>query len=214
VVVGRDDLAVLKIAGRPLGGSQGGEEKILTTRVGLLFPSLLTFTRWQQAGQRIHRLHDSSSWCLGDWLVYGQREYVGRYQKAVEMAGLDYQTLRNYAWVARSFTMVRRREKLSFQHHAEVASLSPQEQDRWLDLTEANRWSRNELRRNVREARNGGEVSAGKKRPFPRLSVSDDRVRNWSRAAEQSSLSLEEWIVDSLDQVAGVVGPEQARSSA
>jgi hypothetical protein len=133
IVNGSRELAVLKIAGHPVGSAEGHEEKILTTRLGLLFPSLLTFSAWQQAGQQIHRLHDSSAWCLGDWLVYGQREYVSRYRTAIEAAGLDYQTLRNYAWVARSFDLGRRREKLSFQHHAEVASLSREEQDRaWM----------------------------------------------------------------------------------
>ena len=41
---------------------------------------------------------------------------------------LDYQTLRNYAWVARRFAMSRRRDTLSFGHHAEVPALPEPEQ--------------------------------------------------------------------------------------
>lgn len=35
--------------------------------------------------------------------MYGQAAYTGRYRDAIEQASLDYQTLRNYAWVARRF---------------------------------------------------------------------------------------------------------------
>jgi hypothetical protein len=38
--------------------------------------------------------------------------------------GLDYQTLRNYAAVARRFELSRRRDNLSFHHHAELCALS------------------------------------------------------------------------------------------
>ena len=56
--------------------------------------------------------------------------------------GLDYQTLREYGVVARRFEWSRRRDNLSFQHHAEVCALTGAEQDRWLDLAAPNRWSR------------------------------------------------------------------------
>ena len=49
---------------------------------------------------------------------------------------LDYQTLRNYAWVARRFPAGRRRAGVSFAHHAEVARLPEPEQDYWLRRAE------------------------------------------------------------------------------
>src|SRR5579883_1658446 len=105
---------------------------IMTTRVGLRFPDQLAYDRWKAAGFQIVRAVDSLAWCLGDWLVYGQQHYASRYQHAIELVGLDYQTLRNYAWVARRIELHRRRSALSFQHHAEVASMSDLEQDKWL----------------------------------------------------------------------------------
>lgn len=131
-------------------GAHGG---IMVTRVGLELPATLEFGAWEQAGLKIARIADSSAWCLGDWLIYGQNVYAGRYRHAVAMAGLDYQTLRNYAWVARRFELCRRREGLSFQHHAEVAALSVADQDRWLDRAEQGGWSRNQLRSGIRAER-------------------------------------------------------------
>src|SRR5689334_8793517 len=78
-------------------------ERILATRVGLHCPELLPYKDWESAGQQIARIVASSAWCLGDWVVYGQSRYKDRYQRAIEAANLDYQTIRNYAWVARAF---------------------------------------------------------------------------------------------------------------
>lgn len=64
-------------------------------------------------------------------------KYGRRCRGAIAVTGLDYQTLRNYAVVARRFDLSRRRDSLSCQHHAEVCALSDSEQDRWLDLASA-----------------------------------------------------------------------------
>lgn len=53
----------------------GEQERIFTTRVGLKIPTSLTYDRWEKAGQHIFQVADSSAWCLGDWLVYGQDRY-------------------------------------------------------------------------------------------------------------------------------------------
>ena len=76
----------------------------------------------------------SCAWWIGDWLLFGQQAYGQRYKAAAEETGFDYQTLRNYAWVASRFELSRRRDSLSFQHHAEVCALSNEQQEAWLDL--------------------------------------------------------------------------------
>ncbi|MFE9025053.1 LmbU family transcriptional regulator [Streptomyces iakyrus] len=175
---------------------------VLTTRVGLRIPAALTFERWQHAGSQISRIVDSSSWCLGDWLVYGQEEFSDRYLRAIEACGLDYQTLRNYAWVARKFELSRRRETLSFQHHAEVSSLPPCEQDKWLDLADEFNWSRNELRRNIRSHRQSGGKGEPPKDYLPKLSAPAERVQRWRKAAELSGDKFEQWVLRALDEAA------------
>jgi hypothetical protein len=177
-------------------------EQIMVTRLGLNVPHTLSFDRWQSAGRQLSGIVESSAWCLGDWLVYGQRHYTDRYQLAIEAANLDYQTLRNYAWVARRFEMSRRRLTLSFQHHAEVASHPVAEQDEWLDRAEKFGWSRNQLRRRISESR-GGRRQRGREMPvLPRLQVPPDQVERWRVAAAQSGADFDRWIVSTLEAAA------------
>lgn len=92
-------------------------------------------------------------WWLGDWLNYGERKYGETYAQAVESTGFDVQTLKNDAWAAESIESFRRRDDLTFGHHAEVASLAPDKQDEWLGLAEANKWPLATLRQQIRTAR-------------------------------------------------------------
>ncbi|EME57734.1 hypothetical protein H074_21127 [Amycolatopsis decaplanina DSM 44594] len=151
---------------------------------------------------QLSRIFDSSAWCLGDWLVCGQENYADRYVRAIDAAGLDYQTLRNYAWVTRRFQLERRRELLSFQHHAEVAALDAKEQDHWLDRAEKERWSRNELRRRLRGIKANKKTGAESAAVIPRLAVARERVERWRAAAQQADDHLENWMVLILDRAA------------
>ncbi|MFF5364779.1 LmbU family transcriptional regulator [Streptomyces scabiei] len=184
---------------------QGLDDGVLATRVGLRIPAGLDYEVWERAGQRIARLADSSAWCLGDWIIYGESRYTDRYRRAVKAAGLDYQTIRNYAWVARRFDHARRRSELSFQHHAEVAALAPEQQDYWLDQSRRFGWSRNELRKNVRAARKGKTAHAEAPEALPRIKASPERVQRWRLAAERSGSTLEGWIAARLDAAATVM---------
>ncbi len=176
---------------------------ILATRVGLEIPDDLHYEAWESAGLKLVRIADTSTWCLGDWLNFGVNKYIDRYRCALENVGLDYQTLRNYAWVARKFDISRRRDKLSFQHHAEVASMSFEDQDQWLDLAETNRWSRNELRRRIR----GGSVTAAGSATavMPRMAVTQQHLERWREAAALAETSLEDWLVSTLNDAAAEV---------
>lgn len=189
--------------------------QVMVTGVGLQIPDSIAFDTWEQVGHKIANVVNCSAWCLGDWLVYGQYKYAERYRNVVATVNLDYQTLRNYAWVARRFNQPRRRPQLSFQHHAEVASAATDEQDRWLDLAEAGRWSRNELRRNIRADRTkaGSDAVASDTRnplpalrdgepELPALAFGPEHVARWRDAARRAGHALDEWIVMTLDATA------------
>ena len=96
------------------------------------------------------RIHKATAFWIGDWINYGEAAYGEMYAQAVDDLGLDPQTLMNYASVCRRVAGGRRRSGISFSHHAEVASLDPEEQTHWLDQAEAERWSRSELRLRLR----------------------------------------------------------------
>lgn len=125
---------------------------VTISKTGLTIPHSLSLSVWERIGRELASLSDSSAWWLADWLIFGETAYSGRYREVIEQTGLGYQTLRNYAWVARRFEHARRRECLSFAHHAEVASLEPAEQDYWLRRAEEQKWSRNRLRAEVQSS--------------------------------------------------------------
>jgi hypothetical protein len=163
----------------------------------------LTFDRWREVGVKIFRYSSASSWWIGDWLTYGESHYGARYKSAVAETGLDYQTLRNYATVARRFALSRRRDNLSFQHHAEVCALDDAEQDLWLDAAADGRWSRTQLRQRVRASR---DRHASRTSPLVvRLVVDLHREQQWRDAAQENDQELDGWIREVLDREAAAI---------
>lgn len=186
---------------------------------GMIFPENLSERAWEQIGSSLRELVNSSVWWLADWVNYGESTYGWRrYKEAIERTGLDYQTLRNYAWVGRRFEHHRRRDGLSFAHHAEVARLSPPEQDYWLRKAEQQKWSRNELRRTVR-ASLAAQSGEDEQREVARLSeatavetrrqhvttltieLSADQLEYYSRAAAAQGVPVDKWVTQMLDIV-------------
>jgi hypothetical protein len=183
-------------------------------RTGLSFPERMPFAAWERIGRQLSVISDASAWWLGDWLIYGERRYADRYKQAIAETSLDYQTLRNYAWVARKFPMSRRRDRLSLQHHAEVAALPEAEQTVWLDRAVQFRWSRNELRRQVRARRAAAEPTDDLDVVTTvRLQVASDREQRWQRAAGAVNCELLEWMLNVLDQAADLHLRESRASS-
>jgi hypothetical protein len=188
-------------------GNNGLHGRVLTTKVGLHIPTLLSFAEWELAGRRLSGIVDSSCWWLGDWLVYGKDQYADRYQRGIAAVGLQYQTLRNYAWVARRFPLNRRRAALTFQHHSELASLPVEEQDKWLDKAEQENWTTKQLRHAVHLARRKAVRAQGPAEieSVKQLIVPGSRVEWWSKAAEQSGTALEQWVLSTLDRAAELI---------
>ncbi|MER5766598.1 LmbU family transcriptional regulator [Streptomyces sp. NPDC001985] len=194
----------------------------------MLFRSDIPFQRWIRIGRQLTRISESSGWWLGDWLVYGENSYPDRYREAVKRTALDYQTLRNYAWIARRFDQSRRRAALSLGHHMEVAALTPAQQDLLLLRAEQEGWSRNVLRKQVRLAKGADPAplpapatapaltaraehppgsAADPERPerVVALRTTPDQRQRWHRAAELMNTDLTEWAAAVLDGAAQTV---------
>ncbi|MGC7102069.1 LmbU family transcriptional regulator [Amycolatopsis lurida] len=184
---------------RPLPGPA------LTKRTSLSLPPRISLDEWSDIGRHLWVISDASAWWLADWLVYGQSQFPDRYKRAILETSLDYQTLRNYAWVGRKFSSSRRRDKLSFQHHAELASLSDADQDEWLDRAERFGWSRNELRNRVKASRSADKRSAEIIKL--QMNIVADRKQRWSEAASASDQDLVSWMVSILDHAASTQLP-------
>lgn len=199
---------------------------------GLVFARRLPFRQWEKIGQQILGVANSSTWWTADWLAYGEHTFGDRYREAMQKTSLNYQTLRNYVWVARRFDLSRRRDNLSFGHHAEVASLEHAEQDYWLRKAEELSWTRNRLRAEVRaslrerqtdaparqvadtaaacEANDDDHAMTGYRPVGENLSLwlSADRACRLRCAAALAERSLGEWALDVLDAAASEIATE------
>jgi hypothetical protein len=199
---------------------------------GLQLPPRLSYGRWLAIGTQLASVTTSTAWCLGDWLAYGETAFTGRYREAIEQTSLDYQTLRNYAWVAKRFPMSRRRDTLSFSHHAEVAALTGPEQDFWLRKAEELSWSRNELRREVKGSLHERKISTDASREAPprlpveaygapdqipgqgwsatvgdagstvKVCIPAEQIEIYQKAADACGLCVEEWALQILEGAA------------
>jgi hypothetical protein len=175
----------------------------------------MPFDRWQQIGQEIFDVANASTWWIADWLVYGETAFQDRYREAIQKTALTYQTLRNYAWVARRFEISRRRDKLTFGHHAETAALEIPEQDYWLRKAEEHQWSRNDLRKEIRASlrergkvlESDGDVAPGEPdteatQSHLLLRLTPDQVERFRKIAGAANVALEEWALQVLEQAA------------
>lgn len=111
-----------------------------------------------ECGQRLLEAESGVQWWIGDWWAYGEHVYGERVKALGEggpLEGLNFQTARQYGWVARAVPTSSRRDVLSFQHHMEIASLPPREQQRWLSRAEKGEngkpLSANQLRAAIRQ---------------------------------------------------------------
>jgi len=116
------------------------------TACGLLLCGDISFEEWERIGVALQRIAAMIQFAIGDWINYGEHKWGERYAQAIEDTGRSYQTLCNYVSVASRVPFYRRREKLSFGHHAEVAALDANEQEIFLIEAEMQGWSVRELR--------------------------------------------------------------------
>lgn len=109
-----------------------------------------SYEDWVECGEFIQQAQGAIQWWRGDWSNYGAQAYGEAYSQEIDKFGVDYSTVANERWVAKQFEFSRRRENLSWSHHAEVASLDRAEQDEVLDRAEQEGMTRKELRQLVK----------------------------------------------------------------
>jgi hypothetical protein len=97
----------------------------------------------------------------------------------------------------------RRRDALSFQHHAEVAALPEAEQDLWLSRAKTDGWSRNELRRRL--ADRARPIATATAVRVVQLSIPPEREEVWRRAAACAQQDLTAWVLSIADAAASAL---------
>jgi signal transduction histidine kinase len=120
----------------------------------------LSLSQWVADGQRLGAIGRGVNWWLGDWLRFGNHKFGERYARASRITGYDVQTLMNMVYVATRFEAPRRRDRLSWSHHAELAALDEASQDEWLTRAEDERLSVRDLRAELRRVTRANESEA------------------------------------------------------
>jgi N6-adenosine-specific RNA methylase IME4 len=163
-----------------------------TSPTGWRMPDRLSERQWKAAGEALGRAERAVMWWIGDWWAYGEHRYGDRRAivEAPGWTGPSFQTCVNAATVCRRFESNRRREVLSFKHHAEVAALPAVEADRLLDSAEPAQLSAGDLRnavkrvrRETREVELAGRITALPNRRYGVVLADPEwRFEPWSRA--------------------------------
>lgn len=116
----------------------------------LRLPPDITYEEYEALAAMFGRLKRTTSWLIGDLILYGDAVYGEKYTQAIELTGLAPSTLANYASVCKHIPPSRRRPGVSFSLHYEVAYLEPQDQERWLDMAVEGEWTKERLRQEIR----------------------------------------------------------------
>jgi hypothetical protein len=144
------------------------------TSTSLSLPESLTFEQWEEIGAELANRARKLNWWIGDWWAAGHHRYGERARLAARgLFGKEFKTLANIASVCRAFEPSRRREHLSWSHHAEASALSPPAADMLLDLAERDRLSKAQVRAAVTTIRGG---------PSSRISPDEAAVASLFRA--------------------------------
>lgn len=133
------------------------------TRVGWTPRTDIELDEWSAFGRRFGEIGRCCQWWLGDWIRYGNSKFGERYSRAVKLTGYDVQSLMNMVYVASRFDISRRRENLSWSHHATVAGLDLEDQEYWLARAIADKLSVADLRVESRSSRRALELCGGAK---------------------------------------------------
>ena len=125
---------------------------VQATKTGLVFSNEMSYDDWQLIGNQLQNMEASIHWWIGDWLNFGEKEYGEMYSQVFDETGIrmNYKTMANDKYVAGAIEVSRRRETLSWSHHADVANLEPPEQDELLDKAEREEWTHKEMCKQVR----------------------------------------------------------------
>lgn len=181
----------------------------------------LTYDEWKLLGRAVNFFGDAWQWWVGDWLNWGEALFgddataelggapADRYTVAQEITGREPKTLMNVSSVCRKVAKSRRDARLSFTHHAAVASLEPDEQTEWLREAQQAGLSASSLQQSIREAKRptngGGDGPSGGEHVSvrDRLQEAAVAVIDSSQPYDGGGFVVPDWAMARLREAAG-----------
>jgi hypothetical protein len=175
------------------------ESKFTLTPCGIDFHGDLSFEEWEKIGEKLGDAERSLGLMIGDWINYAENKWGEKYNEAIACTGLEYRTLRNYAYVARKVQLSYRYDNLTFNHHYTVAKLKdPEEQKHWLDQAAKHDLGVDRLRKSINFGRIATEEEVEgdpSDRGYVTYLALLNRIRRWW-ARETEKAPVEEWDED------------------
>jgi len=107
--------------------------KCKLTETSLVIQKDISFDEWMRIGNFLKQVNKCVLWWLGDWLNFGEHKYGEKYSQALDETDYSYSSLSGASWVCNKIEICRRRQNLSWGHHAEVAALPEKKQEFFLD---------------------------------------------------------------------------------
>lgn len=136
--------------------------RVQLEKTGLVMAEDLSLQDWMQLGQMLVTMHRTVQWWIGDWLRFGELHYgEEEFVQIAEAIAYDEKTLANWMSVAAGFPHSLRRERLTWSHHAMVAGLKREQQERLLN------WAEQPLEEGRAKPHSTYELREERKRLFP-----------------------------------------------
>lgn len=156
---------------------------IAPTALSLQIPPGQTFDDWVELGRNLCLAEKRLNWLIGDWWAHGSHAYGERAKIAAQgVFGKELGTLMNCASVCRAFETSRRREALSWSHHAEVAALPTGDADEILTQAEQDDLSSREIRIIAMKRKVALGIFRPREDDDPEYTELIDIARRWNRA--------------------------------
>ena len=146
-------------------------------RSALILKRTMTWEECKIIANMLYGMHTAIAWYLGDLMNYTESQFGEEYAQL--FSDWAPHTLANWRWVSKQVPLSRRRDGLSWSHHAEVAGLPPDAQERWLTMAEAEKWTRSDLRRALMPDEDKAGKPTGTGQIAPRL---DEQVQSRGKA--------------------------------
>lgn len=172
------------------------DPKFSISPTGIEFHEELSFEEWDDLGTKLAPVGKSIGFIIGDWINYGEKRWGDKYEEALARTGLAYQTLADFAYVARKVHFSVRNEKLDFTHHRVVAKLKTDEEKQyWLDLAAKHNLGKRRLQKSINFGRLATEEEVEgdpADRGYVTYLALLNRLRRWWKR-EIAKAPVEEW---------------------
>jgi N6-adenosine-specific RNA methylase IME4 len=119
------------------------------TKTNLSFKRDVSKNKWMDVFKALKQVEGCVQFWIGDCLAYREQRW-GMYDDIAEETGYETETLRQYKRISENVKSGTRVPELSFMHHREVASLTTEKQELFLNKAAKEKLSVRELREEIR----------------------------------------------------------------